>query len=495
MKRETVILPMCLAPILAAAVLSSCTVGPDFQTPIAPGISGYTSAPLSPITTTPGAPGDQAQSLATGADVPARWWTLFHAPALDALEEQALKANPDLEAARASLLQAHELYLAQKGGLLPAVDISSQMLREKDSAVVSPTLAQPVPEFSLYTGQVSVSYRLDLFGAVRRQVEQAGAQAEQQRYQYEAIYLSLTTNVAVAAIQAASLKDQIEAEESLVGAARSLLEIERHQQELGQIAGADVAIQALALAQAEAALPPLRKALAQQQDMIAALTGQFPSEAAVFSLSLANLTLPTSLPVSLPSRLVSQRPDIRAAEAVLHAATAAVGAAQADRLPDLELSANFGGASTILSSLLNNSDQAWSVAGGITQPLFHGGALLHKEKAAEAALDQTRAQYRSTVIAAFQNVADTLQAIEHDADALAADAAAVQAAHQALDIAKARARLGSVSGGSVLGVQQSYQTALAALIQAESSRFTDTVTLFQALGGGWWNRPSFSPEN
>jgi NodT family efflux transporter outer membrane factor (OMF) lipoprotein len=205
---------------------------------------------------------------------------------------------------------------------------------------------------------------------------------------------------------------------------------------------------------------------------------------------LADLTLPVDLPVSLPSRLVNQRPDIRAAEAALHAATAAVGVAEADRLPDLELSASFGGASTILSNLLSHSDQAWSVAAGITEPLFHGGALLHKQKAAEAVLDQTRAQYRSTVIAAFQNVADILQAIEHDADALAADAAAVQAAHQALDIAQARARLGSVSGGSVLGIQQSYQTALAALVQAEAARFTDTVTLFQALGGGWWNRPS-----
>jgi NodT family efflux transporter outer membrane factor (OMF) lipoprotein len=490
MKREAVALPIRLAPILAAVVLSACTVGPNFQTPTAPGISSYTRAPLAPIAATPSAPGGQAQSLAAGADVPARWWTLFHAPALDALEEQALKANPDLAAARASLLEAHELYLAQKGGLLPAVDISGQMLRQKDSAIVSPTLAQPVPEFSLYTGQVSVSYRLDLFGAVRRQVEQAGAQAERQRYQYEASYLSLTTNVAVAAIQSASLRDQIQAEESLVGAARNLLEIERRQQDLGQIAGADVAAQALALAQAEAALPPLRKALAQQLDMIAALAGQFPSEATVMSLRLADLTLPVDLPVSLPSRLVNQRPDIRAAEAALHAATAAVGVAEADRLPDLELSASFGGASTILSNLLSHSDQAWSVAAGITEPLFHGGALLHKQKAAEAVLDQTRAQYRSTVIAAFQNVADILQAIEHDADALAADAAAVQAAHQALDIAQARARLGSVSGGSVLGIQQSYQTALAALVQAEAARFTDTVTLFQALGGGWWNRPS-----
>ncbi len=494
MKRDADARLIRATPILVAAVLSGCTVGPNFEPPTAPTVSNYTRSPLASIAATPSVSDGRGQSLAVGADVPAKWWTLFQAPALDTLEEQALKANPDLAAARASLTAAHELYLAQKGGLLPAVDISSQVLREKDSAVVSPTLAQPVPEFSLYTSQVSVSYRLDLFGAVRRGVEQAGAQAEQQQYQYEASYLSLTTNVAVAAIQAASLRDQIQAEESLVGAARNLLEIERRQQDLGQIAGADVAVQALALAQAEAALPPLRKALAVQEDMIAALTGQFPSEVTVMPLKLADFNLPASLPVSLPSRLVTQRPDIRAAEAALHAATAAVGVAEADRLPDLELSAGLGGTSTMLSNLLSPSDQAWSVAAGITQPLFHGGALLHKQNAAQATLDQARAQYRSTVVAAFQNVADTLEAIKHDADALAADDAAVQAAHQALEVAQARTRLGSVSGGSVLEVQQSYQTVVIARVQAQAARFTDAVTLFQALGGGWWNRQQASSE-
>ena len=476
-----------------AAALAGCAVGPNFHRPAAPTVSGYTPAPLAATAAAPGQTAGEMQAFAAGADVPARWWTLFHAPGLDALEEQALKANPDLAAAQASLRQAHELYLAQRGGLVPAVDVTGQKLREKDSAVVSPTLAQPLPEFSLYTGQVAISYRLDLFGAVRRQVEQAAAQAEQQRYQYEAAYLTLTSNVAAAAIQDAALRDQIQANEVLVGAADTLLGIERRQEELGQVAGADVAAQALALAQAQASLPPLRKALAQEDDLIAALAGRLPSEAAAPRLALADLSLPGALPVSLPSRLVDQRPDIRAAEAALHAASAAVGAAEADRLPDIELSAGFGGASTVLSDLLSHSDQAWSVAAGFTQPIFHGGALAHRQKAAEAALDQARAQYRSTVVSAFQNVADVLQAVEHDAEALQADAAAEQAARQALDIAQARARLGAVSGGAVLSIQQTYQTALAARVQAQAARLSDSVALFEALGGGWWNRDGAAP--
>ena len=436
-----------------------------------------------------------AQSLAAGADVPAKWWALFHSSALDLMEEEALKANPDLEAARASLSEARELYLAQRGGLLPAVGISGQVQRVKDSSVVSPTLATPVPEFTLFTGQASLSYRLDLFGGVRRGVEQMRAVAEQERYQYEAAYLSLTTNVAMAAIQAASLRDQIQAEDYLIAAARKLLEIERRQQDLGQVSGADVAAQALALAQAEAALPPLRKALAQQEDILAALGGQVPSEATVPVLKLSDFTLPQTLPVSLPSSLVNQRPDIRAAEAALHASTAAVGVAEADRLPDLEISAGFGGASTVLSNLLSPGNQAWSVAAGIAQPIFAGGALVHKQKAAEAHLDQSRARYRSTVVAAFQNVADTLYAIEHDSDAVKADAAALDAARKALGVAEARARLGAMSGGSVLTIQQSYQSVLMTMVQAEATRLADAVMLFQALGGGWWNRTNGPIEN
>ena len=466
-----------LALGLCTLALSACAVGPDFHRPAPPAGEAYR---------TPAAP-QQAQTLAFGSEPSSRWWTLFHSDALNALEDEALKANPDLQAAEASLRQAHQLYLAQKGALVPTVDLNGQASREKDSAALSPTLSQPVPEFTLYTGQLAVSYRLDLFGGVRRQVEEAGAQAEQQRYLYEAAYVSLTANVAAAAIQVASLNDQIRAQTDLVAEAKDALQIEQRREAAGQVAGADVAAQALALTQAEAALPPLRKALGQEEDLVAALVGKLPGDAPWLELKLEDLSLPTSLPVSLPSHLVDQRPDIRAAEANLHAATAAVGAAEADRLPDLELNGSFGGASTTLADLLLHSNQAWSIAGGITQPLFHGGALLHKQKAAEAALDQARAQYRSTVIAAFQNVSDVLQAIDGDGAAYATAARTEEAARQALAIGEARTRQGAISGVDVLVLEQAREAAVASRVQMQAARYADSVALFQALGGGWWD--------
>ena len=476
-----------LAVGLYAMAVSGCALGPNFHRPAPPTSQAYRPLPAAKGrgSETSGA---EAQALVFGAEPSNRWWTLFHSTALDALEDEALKANPDLSAAEASLRQAHQLYLAQKGALAPAVDLSAQALREKDSAALSPTLAQPVPVFTLYTGRLDVSYRLDLFGGVRRQVEQAAAQAEQQHYLYEAAYVSLTANVAAAAIQVASLNDQIRAQQAVIAEARDILQIEQRREAEGQVAGADVMAQRLAAGLAQAAMPPLRKALGQQEDLIAALIGKLPGEAPWLDLKLADLSLPSSLPVSLPSRLVDQRPDIRAAEAALHAASAAVGAAEADRLPDLELTGSFGGASTTLADLLLHSNQAWSIAGGITQPLFHGGALMHREKAAEAGLDQARAQYRSTVIAAFQNVADVLEAIGDDAAAYAAAVQTEEAARQALTIGASRTRLGAVSGVDILVLEQAHQAALASRAQTQGARYADSVALYQALGGGWWDR-------
>ncbi len=480
-----------LALGLCAMAASGCAVGPDFHRPAPPAGHAYRSLPASEARGS-GPSGAEPQALLLGAEPSGRWWTLFHSAALDALEDEALKANPDLAAAEASLRQAHQLYLAQKGALAPTVDLSAQTLREKDSAALSPTLAQPVPIFTLYTGRVDVSYRLDLFGGVRRQVEQAGAQAEQQHYLYEAAYVSLTANVAAAAIQVASLNDQIRAQDAVIAEARDVLQIEQRREAEGQVAGADVAAQTLAVAQAQAAMPPLRKALGQQEDLIAALIGKLPGEAPWLELTLADLSLPSSLPVSLPSRLADQRPDIRAAEAALHAASAAVGAAEADRLPDLELTGSFGGASTTLADLLLHSNQAWAIAGGVTQPLFHGGALMHRQKAAEAGLDQARAQYRSTVIAAFQNVSDVLEAIDDDAAAYAAAIQTEAAARQALAIGQSRARLGAVSGADILVLEEALQAALSSRAQIQAARYADSVALYQALGGGWWDRTGHS---
>ena len=252
-----------LALGLCAMVMSGCAVGPNFHRPPPPVGQAYRTPPTSERRGTEPS-GVEPQALVFGGEAPDSWWTLFHSAALDALEDEALKANPDLAAAEASLRQAHQLYLAQKGALAPTVDLSAQALREKDSVALSPTLSQPVPVFTLYTGQLDVSYRLDLFGGVRRQVEQAGAQAEQQHFLYEAAYVSLTANVAAAAIQVASLNDQIRAQDAVIAEARDVLQIEQQREAAGQVAGADVAAQALAVAQAQAAKPPLRKALGQQ---------------------------------------------------------------------------------------------------------------------------------------------------------------------------------------------------------------------------------------
>lgn len=473
--------PRGLGAALCLALLASgCAVGPDFHRPAAPEVSGY--APPSPPEAA------ASPQLALGQDVPADWWTLYRSPALNALVAQALKANPDLAAARAALRAAQETLKAQKGALLPAISADYNVTRQQASATPAPPLSSNQNLFTLHTAQVDIAYTLDVFGGVRRQTEQVGAQTEQQRFETEAAYLTLTTNVVSAAIQQAALRDQVEATRTIIRSNRDVLEVMRRQFELGQIARADVAAQEAALAQAEQALPPLEKQLAVTRDLIADLTGRYPSEAAQDQIDLASLTLPDPLPVSVPSKLVEQRPDIRAAEANLHAASAGVGVAIANRLPNLTLTASAGGSATQLANLFNQSNGFWSLAGDVSQPIFQGGALYHRQKAAEAELDQAKAQYRSTVLAAFQNVADTLQALQADARALDAARTSTARAEESLAIARRQLALGQVAGPTVLTAEQAWQAARVSEIQAVASRYADTVALFQAMGGGWWNR-------
>ena len=483
--------PLTALLVSSALLLSGCAVGPDFHRPGAPSpAAGYVRGAL-PQTTVAGPAdlqGARAQALAYGADVPGQWWSLFHDPALDRLEAEALKANPDLDSARAALKAAQAELRYQRGGLAPTAAINGQASREKDSQTLSPTLNAPIPLFSLYTIQLAVSYTPDVFGGVRRGIENAAALAEQQRYELEASYLTITTNVANAAIQEAGLQAQIDAYQRLVAINQSLLRLYAQEKALGQLARADVAGQEAALAQAQAQIAPLRRQLAQEQDALAALTGRTPAEYATPPVRLADLALPDTLPVSLPSRLVDQRPDVRAAEANLHAASAAVGVAVAARLPSITLSADGGGASTGIGSVLTRGNDFWTLAGGFAQPVFQGGQLLAKQREAEAQYAQARAQYRSTVLQAFQNVADALHAAEIDAQALRSVAAAERATLAALKLAQAQQQLGQVSGAQVLVVEQTYRNALQAEAQARAARYADAVALFQALGGGWWNR-------
>jgi NodT family efflux transporter outer membrane factor (OMF) lipoprotein len=470
------------------AGLSGCVVGPTFTPPPAPAVSGYTAAPLAGRTAAADGPGGQAQTLTPGLDVAGRWWTLYRSPALDALMDRALAANPDLQAAQAALRAARETYYAQRGAALPTVDVGYDLSRQKVSAVSASPLNSNSSLFTLHTAQVSVGYLPDVFGGVRRQTETVQAQAEAQRFQTEAAFLTLTANVVAAAVQQASLAAQIDETRAIVAVDRRTLELMRGQYRLGEIARPDVAAQEALVAQAEQALPPLDKQLAQQDDLLADLTGRFPGQAPIAPVDLASLTLPADIPVSLPSKLVQQRPDIRAAAANLHAASAQVGVAIAARLPSFPLSANAGGQSTDLGTLLSNGNGFWTLAGSVTAPLYEGGQLLHRQRGAEAALDQAKAQYQSTVLAAFQNVADTLQALDADARALQAAAVADHSAAESLALAQQQYAAGQTASLAVLSAEQTRRQAALSLIGARTARYADTAALFQALGGGWWNR-------
>jgi len=474
---------------LAALALGGCAVGPNFHTPEPPKVSGYTREPLPSETAAADvATGSAAQQFVRDRDVPGQWWTLYRSPGLDALVEQALKANPDLEAAQAALRAAREAYYAQRAALLPQVGAGYNVTSARVGASIAPPLASNAELYTLHTAQLDVSYSPDVFGGVRRQVESAQAQADAQRFQTEATYLTLTTNVVGAAIQAAMLHDQIAATQTIIESDSEVLDIMRRQFALGEIGRGDVAAQEAALAQAEQTLPPLQKQYAQAEDLIADLTGRFPSETGPDNVSLSKLTLPVDLPLSLPSKLLEQRPDIRAAEANLHVASAQVGVAIANRLPNVTLTANVGGAATHIAQMFSSGNGFWTLSGTVLQPIFDGGALRHRQRGAEAAYDQAKAQYRSTVLAAFQNVADALQAIQSDATTLKAAAAGEASAAESLAIAKRQLAAGQVGAIVVLNAEQTYQQTVVTRVQAQASRYADTAALFQALGGGWWNR-------
>lgn len=480
--------------IALALALAGCAVGPDFVTPAPPEVTGYTPEPLGRATAGTNTQSGTAQRFERARDLPGQWWALFHSRSLNALVDKALTANPDLQAAQAALRVARENVYAQQGALLPALDANISGIRQLPAIGGPSDVGSDVPTFNLFTTQLNISYSPDVFGGTRRSIEALAAQAESQRFALEATYLTLTSNLAGAAVQEASLRGQIAATQSIIKIERDVLDLLRRQHGLGAIADADVVAQEAALAQAEQTLPPLRKQLAQQRNLLAALSGGFPSQKLPQQFVLSELRLPRDLPVSLPSRLVEQRPDIRAAEANLHAASAQIGVAIANRLPNITLTATAGSTALAVDQLLTPGTGFWNAAGAATQPLFHGGTLLHRELAAKATYDQAAAQYRATVITAFQNVADSLRAIQSDAVTLQKAAASERAAAKSLDIVRHRLELGDVNYVSLFNAQQTYQQALLSLVQARAARYADTVALFQALGGGWWNRSDVDTE-
>ena len=468
--------------------MTGCAVGPNFTPPAAPDVSAYTASPVTATVATPGVDGGNAQSFVPGADVAADWWTLFQSPLLDDLIAQSLKNNHDLKAAQAALQVAHETMLAQRGAFLPSVTAGFSATRTRTSSSLAPTPSTNAVQYSLFTPEVSVAYSPDVFGLNRRTLESGQAQEQAARYQAAATYLTLTSNVANAAIQAASLQSQIEATRAVIDISHRIVDTLTYQVSKGYASAQDLAAQQAQLAQVEATLPPLLTQQAQQQHLLAALTGRFPSQVPADTLDLSSLTLPQDLPLSLPSALVEQRPDILQAEANMRAANAQVGVAMANRLPNIQLTGDAGNSALAFRDAFGPGVGFWDLGAAITAPIFDGGTLRHQERAAKANYVEVNEQYRSTVLTAFQNVADTLAALQHDAEGLKAASASEAAAKTSLDISQQQSRVGYAGNLALLNAEQAYQQARISRIQAQASRFADTVALYQALGGGWWHR-------
>jgi NodT family efflux transporter outer membrane factor (OMF) lipoprotein len=481
------------AAYVAVLLLAACAVGPDFKKPAAPDASGY--APASPApTASADIPAGAEQRFVQDMDIPGQWWTLFHSEPLNELIEAALKNNSDLKAAQAALRAANDNVYAQMGAYWPSVAANFNRTRARTSAFIAPVPNNGTPTYTLYTAQLSVSYMPDVFGLTRRTVEAGRAQAEEQRFALEATYLTLTSNLVDAAVNEASLRGQIAATQEIIKIETDLLGLLRRQLQAGQVAGLEVAAQEAALAQAQQTLPPLQKQLALQRDLLTALIGGLPDKPPAQQFELASLQLPQDLPLSLPSKLVEQRPDIQQAQANLHAASAQIGVAIANRLPNLTLTGDYGGQAGVFSALLSPSNIAWDFIAAAAQPVFQGGTLMYRERASRDLFDQAAAEYRSTVVGAFQNVADALHALQSDADALKAADATERATKTSFDLTRRQLELGQTNYLALLTAQQAYLQAVINRVQAQAARYADTTALFQALGGGWWNRADVADQ-
>jgi NodT family efflux transporter outer membrane factor (OMF) lipoprotein len=496
--------------VTCAALAASCAVGPSFHRPQAPADAGYAPTPLPESSAAAPVHGGDAQRFVSGRDIPFQWWELFNSPALNALVERAFRANPTIAAAQAALVQAQELVYAQRGYFFPTIDANYSFERQKisgnltldnvpgvegngdnDLPPVQNLNSSPHTRpffYNLHTAELTVGFVPDVFGANWRQTESLAAQRDAQRFALEATYITLASNVVAAAIQEASVRAQIEATRQIIAADEQSLQILRDQFRLGFATRIDVAAQEAALGQARMLLPPLQKQYEQTRDLIRVLVGNLPNDDVPQTFELDALQLPPELPLSLPARIIEQRPDVRAAEAQFHAANAQVGVAVAAMLPQFSITGALGGNADEFPWLFRTGGPFWSLIGGVTQPVFEGGTLLHTKRAASAALKQAAAQYQSTVITAYQNVADTLHASLSDADALAADVDAERSAKVTYDLTRRQMEVGYVNYLALLSAETAYQQALLTRVQAQAARLGDTVALFQALGGGWWNR-------
>ncbi len=469
-----------------AVLLGSCEAGPDFKIPVPPEIGNFTADRLPASNSA----GGKTQRFAVGRDLPADYWTLFHSGALNNLVSRALRDNPNIDAARAAIRVAQANVYAEVGQMFPLASGNYSGTGGLTASQVSSPLVSGANYYSLHTAQLSVSYVPDVWGGTRRQIESLEAVRDSQRFMNEATFLTLTSSIAVGAIQEASLRAQIRVTEKLIVIAKDILDKIKLQKDLGQLTGLDVAGQEALVAQTEATLPPLRKALALQRDALTVLSGHLPGEGLPEKFEFSALKLPVSLPVSLPSKLVAQRPDVRAAEENMRAASELIGAAIANRLPQFSINGDIGHSGTQFANLFTNNPAFYFYTGlaNASQTIFDGFTLQQRQRAAEAGLDQAAAGYRLAVLTAFQNVADSLYAIKHDTIGLEKAILAEAAAKKSLDLTRVQLTEGQVSFPQLLAAQTTYLQAELVTIQATQNRYSDSVALFQALGGGWWNR-------
>lgn len=496
---------MTRKPIAAAALLvllAGCAVGPDHQRPQLPGATGYH----------PGASPEIAivadQRIVPGRDIQADWWTLFGSRELDALIEKALAAHPTIEAAKASLAAARANVRAQRGFFAPTVGAGYQPMREKIAANLggnSPGLqgdgsvietgekdtmpfATPVI-YDFHTAQLTVGYSPDVFGGLRREVESLRALAEVEHLQLQAARITLATHIVAAAIEDASLRRQLQITQETIAANEALVELARRLHEAGYASRLAYVVQENALAEARQTLPPLQKQYEQNRNLLRQLAGH-PQDQDVPAFELDALRLPRELPLSLPSQLIEQRPDVRAAEAQLHAVTAQVGVARAARLPQFNIAASWGGAASHFSQMFWSSGKFFEIGASLAGTLFDGGTLRHREKSARETMNQVVAQYKATVLTAYQNVADTLHAVHTDAQALQAATQSERTSREAMDLTRRQHQRGYLDRLALIEAEQDWRQARLAFTQAQAARLGDTATLFQALGGGWWQRPA-----
>jgi NodT family efflux transporter outer membrane factor (OMF) lipoprotein len=477
-------------PAALALALAGCVVGPNFEHPDAPKATRYTESSMEPTTVSSPATGGSEQRFVPGGDLPLQWWSLYRSEPLDQLIRLGIADNPTLAVARATLRKAQENYNASAGALLyPGVDANLSATRQK---VSNSSIGLPGTSiFNLYNASVNVSYTLDVFGGNQRELESLQAVVDYQRYQLQGAYLTLTSNIVTAAIREAALRAEIEAQRATLAAERDQVNRVSRQYQLGGVGRLELVAQQAQAAQTEATIPPLESLLAQTRHQLAALVGQVPSEIAIPTFDLETLHLPEELPVSLPTELVRQRPDIQAAEALLHQASADIGVATANLYPNFTLTGSFGVQSNQASQLFGGPS-LWSFGAALLQPLFHGGQLQAERRAAIAAYDAANAVYRDTVLQAFRNVADVLRALEADARTVKAQAEAEALSRDTLNLTQKQYQLGGASYLAVIVAQRQYEQAKLNLVAAQANRYADTAALFQALGGGWWRADNVS---